>query len=125
MKTKLQLIIFLLLFSSQFVGAQVASNQVDITNTNSTKEVRYYYFPNLQAYYDLKNEVYIYNLRGVWTASEVIDSNYRGYSQNNYFYVEVKDYFGEEPHTMINEHKIKYPANYSSKHLPKNVASAY
>ena len=54
-----------------------------------------------------------------------MDSNYRGYSQNNYFYVEVNDYFGDEPHTMIDEHKAKYPPNFSSKHQPKTVATSY
>lgn len=114
-----------MLISSQ-VFAQVNSENVNSSKNISTKtEIRYYYFPNLLAYYGIKTDLFIFKRNGDWITSEIMDANYRGYSLNNHFYVAIKDFDGDQPYTKINEHKERYPANFSSKHQPKVVATSY
>ncbi|WP_133242631.1 hypothetical protein [Flavobacterium psychrotolerans] len=85
--------------------------------------VRFFYFPNLQAYFDTKKGFYIYNENGTWLTSERMPANYRGYSRNNGLYVPIKGYFGEKPYSLLDQHKLKYPANYSSRRQLKPMAS--
>ena len=56
MKTKNKVILFMLFFIYAFSNAQgTKSNETNSLNTNST-EIRYYYFPNIQAYFDLNEK---------------------------------------------------------------------
>ncbi|PWA07448.1 hypothetical protein [Flavobacterium psychrotolerans] len=100
------------------VAISFSPNEIKKTDPSNYTEVRYYYFPNLQAYFDTKAGLYIYQEDGAWVTSESIAPNYRGYSINNGTYVMLKGYTGDEPYLLLNEHKLKYPANYSSKRQP-------
>lgn len=128
MKTITRILLGVIIFTSQLVTAQIELETVNIsprkTNVSKAVEARYCYFPNLQAYYDLKRGLYIYKQNGEWKRSRTIDSNYRGYSLNNILYVLINNYSGEEPYTLLDEHKLKYPANYSSRPQPKSLASS-
>lgn len=95
----------------------------DKTTAAPSTEVRYFYFPNLQAYFDTKKGFYIYNENGTWLNSERLPVNYRGYSRNNGLYVLIKGYLGEKPYSFLGQHKLKYPANYSSRRQLKPMAS--
>ena len=125
MKTTLQLIAVILIFTTN-VFAQAELDTINNSHkANSKTEIRYYYFPNLMAYYDIKTDNYVYKQNDKWIMSEFIDSNYRGYSLNNNFYVAIKDYDGDQPYLLNSEHKQKYPANFSSKHQPRAIAQSY
>ena len=101
---------------SQAQGGPIASNISNETNeSTSVGEVRYYYYPNLQAYFDTKVAMYLYMENGKLIVAEQIPSNLRGYSLKNGQYVMLKDYNGDDPYDLINEHKAQYPADYSSK----------
>ncbi|SCY02207.1 hypothetical protein [Flavobacterium caeni] len=115
MKTITKLILGMLLCSFNFVQAQVELDAVDINTNKTYEEVRYYYFPNMQAYYDTKVGMYLYQENGHWVESEQLDMKSRGYSLKNGQYVMLKDYLGDEPFEMLDEHKKLYPANYSSR----------
>ena len=52
---------------------------------------------------------------GEWITSDFLPANYRGYCLNNNSYVVIDGFTNDEPYTLINEHKKKYPANFSSK----------
>ena len=39
------------------------------------------------------------------------------------FFVELKDLFEDQPYKFIEQHKQKYPADFSGKRKPKTVAS--
>ena len=80
--------------------------------------IRYYYYPNLQAYFDTKSAMFISNQNGSWVKSEKIDINSKGYSVKNGAYVMIKDYVGDEPYSLLNEHKVEYPADYSTRRQP-------
>jgi hypothetical protein len=73
---------------------------------------RYYYYPNLQAEYDARTNLYLYIKDGNWTSSASIPSGYRGYSLNNNFNVLIDDYDEENITQFLVEHKKKFPYNF-------------
>ncbi|WNM18231.1 hypothetical protein [Flavobacterium capsici] len=73
--------------------------------------LRYYYFPNLEAYFDLQKMVYYYKLDGVWNSSENLPQNYGGYSLYNKARVIINDYDDDKPYELIDIHKKNYPYN--------------
>lgn len=102
--------------------AQVELDAVDVSSNYKYEEVRYYYYPNLQAYFDTKVGLYLYVQNGEWVESETLSPTFRGYSLKNGQYVMIKDYTGDEPYSMLSQHKAQYPPDYSSR--PKrDVAS--
>lgn len=123
MKMITTLILGILLVSFNQTTAQTAHNQiadVAVTGKGSNEgykyeEVRYYYYPNLLAYYDTKVGMYLYQEDGEWVESEQLDVKTRGYSLKNGQYVIIKDYLGEEPYTLIDQHRKQFPADYSSR----------
>lgn len=108
------------------VEASVTKNCDDNQYLNG---VRYYYYPNLEAYYDLKTSKYLYKQFGNWVKKKMIPSNYRGYGLYNNFHVVLKDYFDDTPHEFIQEHKKKYPADFKGRifktDVYKGVTSVY
>lgn len=71
--------------------------------------LRYYYFPNLEAYYDTQKSIYYYTEDGKWITAEEIPAGYRGYSLYNKVNVIIKDYDDDDPTQFVNVHKKKYP----------------
>lgn len=129
MKNYTKLILGLLVFSFNISLAQVEldavtvqSNKKEVAETSSFVEVRYYYYPNLQAYFDTKVAMYLFKEDGEWVESERISPTLMGYSLKNGQYVMLEGYTGEEPYELIEEHKTKYPADFSSR--PKRDVAA-
>jgi hypothetical protein len=111
----LSAILFLLVQSAfsqvQLETVYVSKKKVSTTTT----EVRYYYYPNLEAYFDTCDKLYIYKHNGEWISTAYLSPSYRGYSLNNTHFVLLPGLIEDQPHQFISEHKIKYPANFSSK----------
>jgi hypothetical protein len=96
------------LSSAQSSNGDDSSLPIDSkTNTN----VRYYYYPNLEAYFDTIELVYHYKVNGQWEKAENLPTNYGGYSLFNKVRVNITDYDGEEPYQLIKIHKKMYPYN--------------
>lgn len=129
MKTITKIILGLLLVSFNISQAQVELETINVqakknnsTEKSSFVEVRYYYYPNLQAYFDTKVGMYLYEEAGEWIEDEKLPLSMMGYSLKNGHYVMIENYTGEDPYDLLDEHKAKYPADYSSR--PKrDVAS--
>jgi len=51
--------------------------------------VRYYYFPDIETYYDLSNRVFVYLDNGQWIYSQSLPVIYAGFDLNNCFSVMV------------------------------------
>lgn len=122
MKVITKMIIGMLLFSFNFTQAQVELDVIDVVNTQKCKEARYYYYPNLHAYFDTKVGLYLYQEEGEWIESEKLAAALRGYSLKNGQYVIIEDYNGDEPYILFEQHKIQYPADYSSR-SKRDIAS--
>ncbi len=129
MKTLYSLTTILLLFIGTSVTAQIAStNEIEATNENESNvasaeelpmiAVRYFYYPNLDAYFDTKTSLYIYEDQGEWVQAPEIASGYRGYSIYNGTNVPINDYNGDKPFTKLSEHQKMYPKKYSSRRTP-------
>lgn len=125
MKKITYLIIGLMLLSFNYSGAQVQLDTIYIRQkpVSTYVEVRYYYYPNLQAYFDTKIAMYLYKKDGAWIKSETLDPTTRGYSIKNGAYVMLKGFTEDEPYQYFEQHKAKYPADYSSRPKPKTNTS--
>jgi hypothetical protein len=127
MKNGMRILQLLFLLFFQFSLAQIELETVYVVGKKLVKapiEVRYYYFPNLEAYFDTCNAVYIYKKDGEWVTSELLSDSYRGYSLYNKSFVILEGFTEDNPYTNIQEHKKKYPANFSSKRR-KDAAVAH
>ena len=101
-------------------GDDVSSLPID-SKTNCY--VRYYYFPNLEAYFDNLELVYHYKVNGQWQKAESLPTNYGGYSLYNKVRVAITDFDGEEPYQLLKTHKKMYPYN-SKGRFANQTASA-
>ena len=128
MKTTLLIIIGIIFFPTQIVKGQDKEEapieiQIEKKATTAYVDVRYYYYPNMQAYFDTKRALYLIKQNGVWTTSETIDFTTRGYCVRNSAYEMLKDYTGDEPQQLLAIHQLKFPSNFSSRPVPpKKVA---
>jgi hypothetical protein len=118
MNNSIKLLTGLFVIYTQFMAAQITQDKVNIEKTDTTEVAnmsRYNYFPNLQAYYDNKTSLYIYKVNGIWIHNTLIPPNYKGYGLRNGFHVVIDNYSGDEPYSLLTIHKLKYPADYSTK----------
>ncbi len=78
-------------------------------NSSTNCHTRYFYYPNLEAYFDTKLNLYIYSDKGEWKTAPEIPSGYRGYSLNNRINVPITDYDEDNILQFVSTHKKKYP----------------
>lgn len=134
MKTKNYIPLIVFFFIGQSAMAQISLDTVfvgrkKVVETTSeshaaVEDVRYYYFPNLNAYFDTKKQVYIYKQNGNWITAGYIPEGYRGYCLRNDYHVPIDGYYGEQPYVLLDKHKKQYPANFSSKRKLKETLAS-
>jgi len=71
-------------------------------------EVQYYYLPEIDAYYDVPAERFIYISNGGWIRSERLPARYSGYNLRGGKVVYLTDYRGNSPYVYHKSHKVKY-----------------
>jgi len=108
--------LFCIIFSTIVLNAFQAEAQTKIESVSITSQLnknnctlRYYYYPNLEAYYDLQKDIYMYMQNGEWKTAKEIPSGYKGYSLNNKINVPINDYDDDNVLQFIAQHKKKYP----------------
>jgi len=127
--------IYLLIALAALVPVIEASGQASQTTdimatTNASEEsvmsvgTRYYYYPNLDAYFDSHENLYIFEQQGQWVKSKELKSGYRGYSIMNNVRVAITDYNGDMPYSKISDHRKQFPKNFSSKRKPPKLPQA-
>ena len=79
------------------------------SDSNDGLEFRYYYFPNLCAYYDLETNNYIYKINNQWETASELPQYYGGYSIFKNTRIPLKNYVGDNPQEKLNEHKLQFP----------------
>jgi len=116
MKTLRLLAVGALLFLSNAVYAQVSVSinigSPPMWGPAGYTEVRYYYLPGVQAYYDVQSSLFIYYSGGVWVHRTYLPSRYRDYDLYNGYKVVLMDYRGNTPYTDFNNHKRQYSKSY-------------
>jgi len=80
-----------------------------LINPETNCVLRYYYFPNLEAYYDTQKNLYTYMDGGQWITAEEIPAGYRGYSLYNKVNVVINDFDDDDVTQFLYKHKKKYP----------------
>lgn len=110
MKAKKILIGLVLFFSSSIVAqvSYVENNNLKF-NSSTGCQIRYIYFPNMSAYFDKLEKVYIYKEDNEWLTAEELPNLYGGYSLYSNVGVEIKDFDEDKPFTQIKQHKKQYP----------------
>ena len=68
----------------------------------------YYYLPDVESYYDIRNSQFIFLNNGVWIRSRSLPHRYRNYNLNSGYVVLVPDYHGHNPYVNFKSHKLKY-----------------
>jgi hypothetical protein len=104
------IIVILFVVHSSF--AQKSKRQEEsqpLIDPTTNCQMRYYYFPNLEAYFDTQKRIYYYKEDSEWVTDEEIPEGYRGYSLYNKVYVFISDYDDEIITQFIDIHKKKYP----------------
>lgn len=112
---KLQYYIAAFLFFVAVANAQIVT--VDYTKyrpawaPTAPVTVKYYYLPDIQTYYDVPAQRYIYLNNGSWVRTAALPAYYRGYDLRNGNTVYLSDYRGNTPYVLFKEHKVKYKGN--------------
>jgi hypothetical protein len=75
-------------------------------------QVRYYYLPDVEAYYDVPSAQFIYYSGGLWVHRKYLPSRYKSYDLYGGYKVVMSDYHGSAPYTHFKEHKMKYAKGY-------------
>jgi hypothetical protein len=75
-------------------------------------EARYYYLPDVEAYYDVPSSMFIYYERGAWIHRAHLPGRYRNYDLYGGYKVVMSDYRGDAPYNNFREHKMKYRKGY-------------
>jgi len=76
-------------------------------------DVRYYYIPDVEAYYDTYWGMFVYANNGVWISQYQLPLKYRNYDLYSGYKVVMVGYKGRSPYKNHNSYKIKYPKGYS------------
>src|SRR5690606_15784474 len=121
MKTIYTLACLILVMIAQ---AQPIINQTNEIKSLDTEEetvmlvrtpARFSYLPNMDAYFDSHENLYIFQQNGQWVKAREIPSGYRGYSIYNGARIELAEYNGDKPYTLLSDHQKQYPKQYNSK----------
>ena len=74
--------------------------------------VRYYYLPDVEAYYDVQSAQFIYFGGGTWVHRSSLPSRYKNYDLYGGYKVVMKDYHGNAPYHDFKSHQKRYGKGY-------------
>ena len=83
-------------------------------------DVRYYYLPDVETYYDVQNSRFIYYNGKKWVHQRNLPRQYINYDLYNGYKVVMTDYRGNAPYKYHKDYKYKYPKGYHGKEQ-KNI----
>ncbi len=125
MKILKKLLVLTVIFISLNSYAQNTSAKIEYLSIDKKTNcyLRYYYFPNIQVYFDLLKMIYYYKEEGQWKTAPELPRNYGGYSLYNKAKITITDYDGDNPIDLLPIHKKMYPYN-SKGRFANSTASA-
>jgi hypothetical protein len=104
-----------------FLFATTAKAQVSVSVNIGTpplwgpagySEVRYYYVPDVESYYDVQESRFIYLEGGVWVHRTYLPARYRSYDLYSGYKVVMTDYRGVTPYKNYGEYRSRYAKGY-------------
>jgi len=72
------------------------------------EDSRYYYLPDVEAYYDVKSSMFIYYEGNSWIHRSYLPSRYKNYDLYGGYKVEMRNYRGNTPYDNHREYRAKY-----------------
>ena len=124
MKALKYTIIGIALFFAAGMQAQVSVNlnvgTPPLWGPAGYSDVRYYYLPDVEAYYDVQSSNYIYYSGNNWVHRTYLPRQYRNYDLYNGYKVVMTDYRGNSPYIYYKQHKIKYAKGYRGSYQKTN-----
>jgi hypothetical protein len=112
-----------LLFASE-MQAQISVNlnvgTPPLWGPSGHSNVRYYYLPDVESYYDVQSQRFIYYSGNTWVHRKHLPNQYKNYDLYNGYKVVMTDYRGNTPYTYYKEHKRKYAKGYHGEHQNTN-----
>ena len=87
-------------------------------------DVRYYYLPDVESYYDVRNSMFIYYSGNRWIHSRYLPGRYRNYDLYGGYKVVMNDYRGERPYDHFREYRTKYARGYRG-HAQRNIGERH
>lgn len=118
-------LVLVFLFAIQAVAQETAPKKESLPIDKKTNcYIRYYYYPNLQAYFDNLEMVYYYKENGEWKTASELPQNYGGYSIYNKVRVVINDYDDDKPYDLLSIHKKRFPYNSKGRFNTNTTASA-
>jgi hypothetical protein len=76
------------------------------------EDVRYYYIPDVDAYYDVQTAMFIYISGNRWIHRSYLPNRYRNYDLYHGLKVVMKNYHGNTPYYTHKQYKAKYGKGY-------------
>ena len=109
-------VIGLLLIAACSIQAQISVN-LNIGNQpewgpSGYSDVDYYYLPDVESYYDIRNSQFIFLSNGRWIRSRSLPTRYRNYNLYSGYKVVLNDFHGSRPYADYRVHKVKYYKGY-------------
>lgn len=108
----LKLILLSIFFITSSTQAQVSVNvnlgTPPVWAPVSKVQSQYYYLPDVDAYYDVPSEQFIYVKNGVWIRSRALPARYNTYNLKKGRVIFLTDYKGKSPYVYHKKHKVKY-----------------
>ncbi len=108
----LAIIIFISTGAKSQVSVNVNIGSPPLWGPVGYTEVRYYYLPDVEAYYDVHSSMFIYFGDGVWIHRNHLPSRFHNYDLYGGYKVVMSDYHGNAPYTHFKHHKSKYYKGY-------------
>lgn len=115
-------LIFILLSVTTFACMPQAQIRVSTTIGHAPQwgpagydNAQYYYLPDIELYYDIYTNSFIYYSGTKWVRRNYLPTRYRNYDLYNGYKVVLTDYRGNMPYTHFKQHKIKYHKGYREK----------
>ena len=82
----------------------------------------YYYMPEIDSYYDIANQQFIYDENGQWVYADNLPYAYRGYDLNSGYKVVINE---PRPYLHADFYRQQYRAHYNTYRRPEVYAQQY
>ena|ERR1035437_3317699 len=99
-------------YSNAQVSEKVAILTPPLWGPVGYTDARYYYLPDVESYFDIKNSMFIYLDGNNWIFNRELPAQYANYDIDHGYKVVLTGYIGNTPYTHFNENRKQYAIGY-------------
>ena len=108
----LGIVLFLSITAKAQVSVNVNVGSPPAWGPQGYEHDRYYYLPDVEAYYDVQTAMFIYMVDGRWEHHAHLAGQYRDYDLYGGYKVVMTDYRGDRPYDNFKEYHSRYAKGY-------------